>query len=103
MKNGRSKDGKCVLYDRDCIDCGECEFCDLNPLKICDNCGKCLHMDDYATIKIDGIFDQIDHARGHDDDCSCGCHDHDHDDGCDCGCHDRDHSHAHKHNNKVLH
>ena len=32
---------KCVLYDRDCIDCGECDVCDLDPNKICDNCGKC--------------------------------------------------------------
>jgi len=34
----------CVLYDdRDhCIDCGECEMCDLDPTKKCDNCGKCL-------------------------------------------------------------
>ena len=33
---------KCVLYDRDCIGCMECEMCDLDPNKICDNCGKCL-------------------------------------------------------------
>lgn len=48
---------KCVLYDRDCINCGECEFCDLDPTKLCDNCGKCLESDvlDYAAIKIDGI------------------------------------------------
>lgn len=45
----------CVLYDRDCIDCGECMFCDLDPLKICDNCGKCLKVDEYATIKIDSV------------------------------------------------
>ena len=47
---------KCVLFDRDCIDCGECEFCDLDPTKLCDNCGKCLNTDDFATIKIDGIY-----------------------------------------------
>ena len=37
-------DRPCVLYeDRDhCIDCGECEMCDLDPTKKCDNCGKCL-------------------------------------------------------------
>ena len=46
----------CVLYARECNDCGECEFCDLDPLKICDNCGKCLNTDDFATIKIDGIY-----------------------------------------------
>lgn len=63
---------KCVLYDRDCIDCGECEFCDLDPTKLCNNCGKCLENVnmDYASIKIDGIVT--------DDDCDC------HDDDCDC-------------------
>lgn len=50
------KRDKCVLYERDCIGCGECEFCDLDPLKICDNCGKCISSSDFATIKIDGIY-----------------------------------------------
>lgn len=45
----------CVLYDRKCIGCGECELCDLDPLKICDNCGKCLDMKDGVSIKIDKI------------------------------------------------
>ncbi len=48
---------KCVLYDRDCIGCMECETCDLDLNKICDNCGKCLDIKDFATIKIDGIYD----------------------------------------------
>jgi len=47
---------KCVLYDRDCIGCLECEICDLDKNKICDNCGKCLDIKDYATIKIDRII-----------------------------------------------
>lgn len=48
---------QCVLYDRDCIDCGECLRCDLNPLKICDNCGKCIEdsENDYKAIKITEI------------------------------------------------
>lgn len=47
---------ECVLYDRECIDCGECMRCDLNPLKVCDNCGKCLDTDsDYNAVKIDKI------------------------------------------------
>lgn len=47
---------KCVLYDRECIDCGECDVCDLDPNKICDNCGKCIDSEtDYAEIKIDKI------------------------------------------------
>lgn len=64
---------KCVLYDRDCIDCGECEFCDLDPTKLCDNCGKCLENlnMDYAAIKIDGLEKDLS------DDC-CDCHYHSH-------------------------
>lgn len=46
---------ECVLYDRECIGCMECEVCDLDPNKICDNCGKCLDIKDFASIKIDGI------------------------------------------------
>ena len=46
----------CVLYERDCIGCMECETCDLNPLKVCDNCGKCIEMQDVASIRIDKII-----------------------------------------------
>lgn len=75
---------KCVLYDRDCIGCGECEFCDLDPTKICDNCGKCLegYNLDYAAIKIDRV-------ENGDDDCGC-------DDDCDCQSHRSAHEHNHK-------
>lgn len=47
---------KCVLYDRDCIGCLECETCDLDPNKVCDNCGKCLEIKDYVSIKIDKVY-----------------------------------------------
>lgn len=31
-------------------------MCDLNPLKVCDNCGACLEsLDDYSAIKITSI------------------------------------------------
>ena len=46
---------ECVLYDRECIGCMECEVCDLDPDKICDNCGKCLDIKEFAAIKIDGM------------------------------------------------
>ncbi|MDE7264960.1 MAG: hypothetical protein K2N52_01635 [Clostridia bacterium] len=46
----------CELYDRECIGCLECEICDLNPEKICDNCGECLDIRDDAVIKIDKII-----------------------------------------------
>ena len=53
---------ECVLYDRKCIHCGECELCDLDPLKICDNCGKCIGLGggedapEYRALKVDGII-----------------------------------------------
>ncbi len=50
------KSEKCVLYDRACIGCMECGICDLNPDKICDNCGKCIEIRDDAVIKIDKII-----------------------------------------------
>lgn len=50
---------KCVLYDRDCIGCLECEMCDLDPSKVCDNCGKCLDIRDDAVIRIDGIYGEM--------------------------------------------
>jgi len=46
---------ECVLYERECIFCGECDYCDLDPDKICDNCGQCINFSDDAIIKIDGI------------------------------------------------
>ncbi len=53
--NEENGEEECVLYDRKCIGCGECELCDLDPLKICDNCGKCIDMKDVASLKIDRI------------------------------------------------
>ena len=47
---------KCVLYERDCIGCLECETCDLDPNKVCNNCGKCIDVQEFASIKIDKIY-----------------------------------------------
>lgn len=48
---------KCVLYDRDCIECGECDRCDLDPNKICDNCMECVNGDDeYRALYIDEVI-----------------------------------------------
>ncbi|MBO2516795.1 MAG: hypothetical protein CW338_05875 [Clostridiales bacterium] len=48
---------KCVLYDRECIECGECDRCDLDPNKICDNCMKCINGDDkYRSLYIDEVI-----------------------------------------------
>ena len=47
---------QCVLYDRACIECGECDRCDLDPNKICDNCMKCVGGDqEYRSILIDEV------------------------------------------------
>ena len=46
----------CVLYERKCVGCLECETCDLDENKICDNCGKCIDFQDVASIKIDKIY-----------------------------------------------
>ena len=49
---------ECVLMDRECIDCGECDRCDLDPNKICDNCCACIDKDvDYNSIEIDEIIE----------------------------------------------
>lgn len=58
---GKMERTRCVLYDRECIECGECNLCDLDPTKICDNCKKCIGLDnstEYRAIKIDGIIDE---------------------------------------------
>ncbi len=48
---------ECVLYDRLCIHCHECEMCDLDPDKVCDNCGKCIETgEEYAKIMIDAVL-----------------------------------------------
>ena len=55
----------CVLYDRECIGCGECDRCDLDPDKICDNCMKCVNGDaEYRSIAIDGIEISDDSVQG---------------------------------------
>ncbi len=48
----------CILQDNKiCDECGECDYCDLNPFKKCDNCGKCIESEDeYRELKIDEII-----------------------------------------------
>ena len=55
----------CVLYDRACLGCGECDRCDLDPDKICDNCMKCVQGDaEFRGIVIDGIRLENESAAG---------------------------------------
>lgn len=50
---------QCVIYDRECIDCGECDLCDLDPTKHCDDCGRCIEdIDDYRSITIEDFMKQ---------------------------------------------
>ena len=47
---------QCILYDRPCNDCGECDFCELDPSKRCDNCMKCVNGDaEYRAVVIDSV------------------------------------------------
>lgn len=49
---------ECVLMDRECISCGECDICDLDPNKICDNCCVCIENGaDYKSVEIDEIIE----------------------------------------------
>lgn len=60
---------KCVLYERVCSDCGECNICDLDPRKTCDNCGKCIDSgDDYNIIDVDLIAEESDMPLNYTDD-----------------------------------
>lgn len=49
---------KCVLdEEKTCIECGECNRCDLDPNKICDNCCRCIDTEEeYAEIAIEKII-----------------------------------------------
>ncbi|KXS41476.1 hypothetical protein SAMN04488698_10635 [Candidatus Frackibacter sp. WG12] len=47
---------ECVLEHKVCTACRECDFCDLDSDKICDNCMKCIKDDeDFKAIKITDI------------------------------------------------
>ena len=62
---------QCVLYDRTCNGCGECELCDLDPSKKCNNCGRCIDDgSDYSTVDVDLIRDETDEPLNYSDDFS---------------------------------
>jgi hypothetical protein len=47
----------CLLDNaKECMDCGECEICDLDQNKICDNCCRCLGDADYNAIEVTEII-----------------------------------------------
>ena len=48
---------ECILEDKICTNCGECEVCDLDENKKCDNCGKCIESSaESRGIEIDDIL-----------------------------------------------
>lgn len=51
-------DKACELYDRKCINCGECEVCDVDSSKKCNNCGKCIDgIDDFRTVNLEEFME----------------------------------------------
>lgn len=78
---------RCVLEDKECIGCGECDRCDLDPNKICDNCMKCVNGDaEYRAIMVEDFeleaeFQAKQNGRQAEDEhhCGCGCEHHHHD------------------------
>ncbi|MBZ4646575.1 MAG: hypothetical protein PWR27_1384 [Petroclostridium sp.] len=49
---------ECILEDRLCTNCGDCNMCDIDSSKICTSCGKCIDDDaDYRAIGIDDILE----------------------------------------------
>ena len=69
---------ECVLDDRECIDCGECDICDLNPNKICDNCCVCIEKGaDFNSVEIDEIIEGDDSIEADPDDLENWKYEHD--------------------------
>ncbi len=48
----------CVLHDKLCDDCGNCDLCDLNSSKVCDSCCECIDDKnvDYRGVEIDEVL-----------------------------------------------
>jgi hypothetical protein len=60
-------DKECIIYENKiCDNCGDCNFCDINPDKVCDNCGICLEGYDYTGIQIDDLLvDKLDSQKSY--------------------------------------
>lgn len=57
MMDNNQKD-QCELYDRECINCGECDICDLDPNKRCDDCGNCIdEVSEYRSLTIEDFLE----------------------------------------------
>ena len=54
----------CIIEDRLCTECGECDYCEINADKICDNCCQCLSSEaDFRGIDIDEILINTEDAK----------------------------------------
>ena len=54
----------CVLEPRECSNCGNCDDrCELNPMKVCDNCFRCLEGKgaEYLKIPITAVYTSEDY------------------------------------------
>lgn len=61
----QKKGEPCVLEDRLCNECGECDRCELDPNKKCDNCCKCIDSTaDFRAIEIDEILINTENMKG---------------------------------------
>lgn len=51
---------ECMLYDRECVNCGECDMCDLEEDKRCDDCGKCIDSpEEFRSVDINEFFKKL--------------------------------------------
>lgn len=77
---------RCVLEDKECTGCGECDRCDLDSNKICDNCMKCVNGDaEYRAIMVEDFeleaeFEAKQNGQQPEEEhhCDCGCEHHHH-------------------------
>lgn len=54
---------ECILYERICIQCNECDMCDLDPQVECTSCGKCLESEEeFRSINIKQFFKRKDES-----------------------------------------
>lgn len=51
----------CILDEKknNCTKCGECDTCDIDRSKICDNCMECIFTGDTRYLKVDEIRKNI--------------------------------------------
>lgn len=84
-KKGGNAHKHCILYERECISCGECDRCDLNPDKICDSCGKCISSEDaeFREYKLSSLISENSMPENFYEH-SCGCGANNNSELCDC-------------------